>query len=663
MSLSETIKINILINKKYQDKVLNFLQTYSLMQIELGDTADTDSPAAPPNELTTDNIDYDLAGVKFALDFLTPFDEIKVPLAEKLTGNKIKLGQGGLEKTVKDYNYKIIIEKCQNMESEISKCESELKEGGNEKEQLEPWRNLQIAPKQAETEKTKTIFGKINTQKYLDFINTLDKQTKETAITKVHLTDRDSFLALTFLKNHEGKVNKISNELGFDSQELPYADKLPKKALENIKIQEYKNTKIIGDLKNEARELTREMRSLKIIFDWLTWQKAKQEGGSKLARTNYTARITGWIEKAHFKILHNKLQKITKNNVEIKALDLKEKDKTNQPVVIKNKPFWRPFESVTGIYGLPKATETDPTVFLAPFFIIFFGFCLTDAGYGILLAALAYAAIKIMKVPRENQKLFRVLIYGGIVTFILGVVFGGWFGIALDDLPNSTIKNTLLALRQIDPIKNPLLVLGITFVMGVIQIWTGVIIAMWWEFKHKRYLDGILKHGVWVYFIPAILFWVANKAGVLPQSLMGLAKVLLWLGIAVMIATQGREQKSIIAKIGAGIISLYGLVGYLSDVLSYSRLLALGLATGIIAMVINLIAFLFKDMIPYVGWIVAIVILVGGHLFNLVINVLGAFIHSGRLQFVEFFPKFMEGGGARFRPLQRESKYVEIVDN
>lgn len=108
-------------------------------------------------------------------------------------------------------------------------------------------------------------------------------------------------------------------------------------------------------------------------------------------------------------------------------------------------------------------------------------------------------------------------------------------------------------------------------------------------------------------------------------------------------------------------MSLYGLVGYLSDVLSYSRLLALGLATGIIAMVINLIAVLFRDMIPYVGWAVAILILIGGHLFNLVINVLGAFIHSGRLQFVEFFPKFMEGGGARFKPLRRESKYVEIV--
>ena len=91
-------------------------------------------------------------------------------------------------------------------------------------------------------------------------------------------------------------------------------------------------------------------------------------------------------------------------------------------------------------------------------------------------------------------------------------------------------------------------------------------------------------------------------------------------------------------------------------------ILALGLSTGIIAMVINIVAFLFKDMIPFIGWPVAIVILLGGHLFNLAINALGSFIHSGRLQYVEFFPKFMEGGGTRFKPLVKTAKYVDIYD-
>lgn len=137
-----------------------------------------------------------------------------------------------------------------------------------------------------------------------------------------------------------------------------------------------------------------------------------------------------------------------------------------------------------------------------------------------------------------------------------------------------------------------------------------------------------------------------------------------WLYLAALglILTQGRDKKNIVAKLVSGVLSLYGLVSYMSDVLSYSRLLALGLATAIIALAVNVIVNLFIG-IPYVGWIFAAVIFVGGHAFNLLINALGSFIHSGRLQFVEFFGKFMEGGGKDFKPFSKKSKYVFIKNN
>ena len=143
----------------------------------------------------------------------------------------------------------------------------------------------------------------------------------------------------------------------------------------------------------------------------------------------------------------------------------------------------------------------------------------------------------------------------------------------------------------------------------------------------------------------------------------GNRKIYSFAGLGAIILTQGRA-KNILLKFGIGIISLYGLINYLGDILSYSRLLALGLATGIIAMVINLVAMIFKDMMPFewMGWIVAGIVLIGGHLFNIVINVLGAFIHSGRLQYVEFFPKFMEGGGRRFKPFTRKNNYIRVIN-
>ena len=198
-----------------------------------------------------------------------------------------------------------------------------------------------------------------------------------------------------------------------------------------------------------------------------------------------------------------------------------------------------------------------------------------------------------------------------------------------------------------------------SLILGIIQVIVGILVSMWWKIKHKNYVSAVLDSGLWLYFILSILFWASTKLGFV--SFAG-AKYLVWAGALAMIATQGRQNKNPILKVATGILSLYGLVGYLSDVLSYSRLLALGLATGIIAMVINLIAALTIEMVPYVGYVIAIFILIGGHTFNIGINALGAFIHSSRLQFVEFFPKFMEGGGRNFVPLQKESKYVRLVN-
>jgi V/A-type H+-transporting ATPase subunit I len=129
-----------------------------------------------------------------------------------------------------------------------------------------------------------------------------------------------------------------------------------------------------------------------------------------------------------------------------------------------------------------------------------------------------------------------------------------------------------------------------------------------------------------------------------------------------LVLTQGSDKKNIIAKLLSGVLSLYGLVGYMSDVLSYSRILALGLATAIIALAVNTIAELTGG-IPYIGWLLMTIIFVGGHVFNLVINALGSFIHSGRLQFVEFFTKFMEGGGDEFKAFSKKSKYIYIKNN
>ena len=127
---------------------------------------------------------------------------------------------------------------------------------------------------------------------------------------------------------------------------------------------------------------------------------------------------------------------------------------------------------------------------------------------------------------------------------------------------------------------------------------------------------------------------------------------------------QGRSGQNLFKKLVRGLLSLYGLIGYLSDILSYSRLLALGLATGIVALVVNLIAGIIYNLIPIpiINTFFFVLVLIVGHSFNLVISALGAFIHSSRLQFVEFFPKFMEGGGRPLKSFQRKLEYSAVTD-
>jgi len=329
------------------------------------------------------------------------------------------------------------------------------------------------------------------------------------------------------------------------------------------------------------------------------------------------------------------------------------------PVAFQNTAFITPFEAVTDIFGKPKYDELDPTPVLSIFFLVAFGLALTDAGYGLVMMAVTFAAERFFNLKLPMRKMVRLLFYAGFSTTILGALTGGWFGLVLEDLPPNALVNALLKIKLLDPLSSPITLLMVAFTLGVVQLlfaW-GVNAYDLWNKGDKS--SALLDAVAWITMVMSVLVWTAGKQGVIPAHIGELALWFMAANALVLIASQGREHKNPLLRLGSGVLSLYGLVSFLSDVLSYSRLLALGLATGIIGLVVNLIAGMVTEMIPVVGVVIAIVVLLGGHLFNLGINTLGAFIHAGRLQFVEFFPKFMEGGGVPFKPLGRVSKYVD----
>jgi len=194
----------------------------------------------------------------------------------------------------------------------------------------------------------------------------------------------------------------------------------------------------------------------------------------------------------------------------------------------------------------------------------------------------------------------------------------------------------------------------------VVQVLFGLTIAMVRNIREKDYIAAAGDQGGWMTLIVGLILLGLGAGGFVPPVVFLFGKLLSLLGVILLVATQGREKDGIFRKIISGILSLYNVTSFLGDILSYSRLLALGLATAAVAMIINTLTVLVSG-IPYVGWIFAIVLFLGGHIFSLAVNALGAFVHSLRLQYVEFFSKFFTASGRFFQPYRFSTKYTTVT--
>ena len=273
-------------------------------------------------------------------------------------------------------------------------------------------------------------------------------------------------------------------------------------------------------------------------------------------------------------------------------------------------------------------------------------------GYGLLLSILSGIVIYKFKPKGTVEKLLKLLCLCGISTVVWGALFGGWFGDVIAQVTSGRIE---LKPLWFNPVEDPMKLLIWSFAFGVIHLYAAMGIKAYEAIKKGKILDAVFDTGFWYVFLTGlILLLVGGKAGTI-------GKYMALSGAALLILTQGRTEKNVFKKLTKGVGSLYNAVGFMSDVLSYSRLLALGLATGVIASVINTIGTLFGFNV--IGIIVFAVAFIGGHSFNILINALGAFVHASRLQYVEFYGKFFEGGGKPYKPFKINTKYVNIINN
>ena len=330
------------------------------------------------------------------------------------------------------------------------------------------------------------------------------------------------------------------------------------------------------------------------------------------------------------------------------------------PVLLKNNKFVEPFEAITEMYALPNSLSMDPNPFMAPFFFVFFGMMLSDAGYGLVLAIAGLWGAKHLDMGVNGKKLLKMLGYCGISTVFWGALYGSWFGDAIPKITEVFFGNRVQVPMLLDPLTNPMPILIMAFIAGYIHILVGMGLKAYLMIRRGHSIDALFDVGFW-YFVLIGLVIFAGGQMVLGNMMM--ASIGKWLAIAGaigLVLTQGRASKNPFLKVANGVLSLYDITSYFSDLLSYSRIMALGLATGVIAQVVNTMGTLPGANI--IGAVVFLLVFLLGHVLNLAINALGSYVHTSRLQYVEFFGKFFEGGGEAFRPLRPATKYVYVND-
>ena len=438
----------------------------------------------------------------------------------------------------------------------------------------------------------------------------------------------------------------------------------------SVKTQELKES--IQQLNNEIKEQEDKIKScaeererLRYISDYFRMRAEKYEVLGTLPQSQRTFVISGYTAKKFVPAL----EKAIGANYDC-VMDVEEVGEEEEvPTILQNNSFSRSWEGIVESYGLPKRGEFDPTTIMSFFYVFFFGMMLSDAAYGAILAIACFVLLK--KFPRMSPGMYqsiKLFMFCGISTVIWGILFGGYFGNIVDVVSAKFFGTTITpAALWFIPLNDPMKLLVYSMLFGVIHLFVGLGIKGYMCIKNRQFMDFFCDVVLWfclvvgliLMLLPSSLFAsIAQTEIVFPDVVNLMAKVLAIFGAVGIVLMSGRGTKNPGIRLALGAYDLYNITGWLSDVLSYSRLLALGLATGVIASVINQMGSMVPNNI--FGIIAFIVIFIVGHALNLAINLLGAYVHTNRLQFVEFFGKFYEGGGKPFEPFCADTKYVDI---
>lgn len=588
------------------------------------------------------------------LDFLKGKTEISPGTYRRLAGKETEIYETA-ERILSSYK------KLENIKAESLGLEKSL-------ESLEPWTALDLPPDTKGTKRTSVLLGSLpGDWDREQIIRKLGAAGEQAEIEILGRGQGGTRLALLFLRNQEQEIRRTLGEARFAPAGLKFHE-TPEEHVRKLKAQrqmlEEEEKTLLELIKRGAGQRAK----LCFLEDFCRGQEEKYRVLGELLQTSHAVFLSGCTPAKEGKKLCGELEKTFCCAAELEEIPEEEE----RPVLLENGSFSSPVEAVVESYGLPGRGEVDPTRIMAFFYYFFFGLMLSDAGYGLVMTAVSGLILK--KFPKMEEKTRRTLkmfLYCGISSTVWGVLFGGYFGDVIPVVSETFFnrKVTVPALWFV-PLRDPMKLLMFSFLFGLIHLFAGLAVKGFLLLREKRYFDCLCEVGFWYMLLTGLVLMLlpsrmfAMAAGTdfhFPGWMTQLSKALAGTGAAGILLLAGRRKKNFGLRLALGIYELYGAAGWLSDVLSYARLLALGIATGVIASVINTMGAMTGDGI--LGGIAFALIFLTGHTMNLAINLLGAYVHTNRLQYVEFFGKFYQGQGKAFRPFSEDTnRYIKVKE-
>lgn len=499
-----------------------------------------------------------------------------------------------------------------------------------------------------DTKHTKIISGNIPLEHLADAKGQIEEITEQVAIFEGSSNSNSDVtympIILVCATEFEEEISGVLRRLEFEKLDV---SNLSGKANEIIEASKSK----LDECKNERKECLKDIRevgqrskeSLLVLNEELELEKERTEIYSYFGETDSTKMFKAWVVKDDVEETLSIIDDITDGNSIIEVEDPTEEEIDNNQVPVKqqNPGFAKPYELLVTMYSTPNYKDIDPTIIMAICFPFFFGYCLTDAFYGIILAIIGFLVYRgIGKVNKTYKSFSVIVIQMGLWTVILGLLTGGFIG---DFVPRFIMGDANLALPTVLPDINafahPENILILAIIIGLIHLNIAFIFGLIDNYKRHNIKDLCSGQLSWIMIELAIVLYVV--AGLVPFAVVFIFGLLLLM-------------------YGSGPMGVMDIFGFLGDVLSYSRLLALCLSTGGIGMTANLLSQLITGVVPYVGIILGIIIFLGIHLFNIAFQTMGAFIHSLRLHFVEFFGNFYSGESESFEPFKASRTYTKI---